>query len=206
MKSRKKMIVSILCLFLCVLVTYAWINELQNQAGRYLRLELNKASAADSEIKVQLYKDIGDDVFEDITKLYISGQEENLESFDNFAPGCRQKFRVDITNLTDASVNLRLILTEIICDNQELKDCVIIGTNGFDGFTADYPEPTVQNKVLSDGMDASSSFVLVDHVEIPPDNEEKPVSIYFYVMFTAAGTEALENQSFSIGAINFLTL
>lgn len=206
MKSRKKMIVSILCLFLCVLVTYAWINELQNQAGRYLRLELNKASAADSEIKVQLYKDIGDDVFEDITKLYISGQEANLESFDNFAPGCRQKFRVDITNLTDASVTLRLILTEIICDNQELKDCVIIGTNGFDGFTADYPEPTVQNKILSDGMDASSSFVLVDHVEIPPDNEEKPVSIYFYVMFTAAGTEALENQSFSIGAINFLTL
>ena len=206
MKSRKKLIISILCLFLCVLVSYAWINELQNPTGRYLKMQLNKASVANSEIKVELFKDIGDDVFENITKLCDEVPEESLENFDNFAPGCRQKFRVDITNLTDASVNLRLILTEIICDNQELRDCVIIGTNGFDGFDADYPEPMVQNKVLSDGMDASSSFVLVDHVEIPPDNEEKPVSIYFYVMFTAAGTEALENQSFSIGAINFLTL
>ncbi len=206
MKNRKKLIISIFCLLLCVLVTYAWINELQNPSGRYLKLRLNKASVASSEIKVELYKDIGDDVFEDITKLCDAFPEPTLEQFHNFAPGCRQKFRVDITNLTNAALTLRLILSDIICDNPELRDCVIIGTNGFEGFTADYPEPMVQNKVLSDGMDASASFVLVDQVQIPPDNANEPISIYFYVMFSAAGTEQLEDKDFSIGTLNLLTL
>ena len=70
-------------------------------------------------------------------------------------------------------------------------------------FDEEYPAPTVKNNKLSDGIDSSGGFILVDHVEIPPD---QPVSIYFYVLFSASGSANLENMSFSIGTINFLTL
>jgi hypothetical protein len=129
-----------------------------------------------------------------------------LETYDEFAPGSRKKFKVDITNLSTSSVTLRVILSDIICENEELRDCIVIGTNGFAGFDSNYPAPAVQNKRLSDGIDAAGGFSLVDSVEIPPHNVDKPVSIYFYVLFSAAGSENLENMSFSIGTINFLTL
>jgi len=206
MSNRKKIIISIFSLALCVLVTFAWINDLQNPKGRVLALRFNDASVATSELEVKLSVNVVDEVYDDITKLCDETPEQQLESYDDFAPGSRKKFKVDITNFSSSSVTLRMILSDIVCENEELKDHVIIGTNGFVGFDADYPAPTVENKRLSDGIDASGGFVLVEHVEIPPNNLDKPVSIYFYVMFSATGSENFENTSFSIGTINFLSL
>lgn len=206
MSNRKKLIISIFSLVLCILVTFAWINELQNPHGRVLALRFNDAAISDSELAVKLSVNVNEDEFNDITKLCSEVTEQELASFDDFAPGSRRKFKVDITNLSSSPVTLRIILSDIICENEDLKNNVIIGTNGFAGFTANYPPPSVQTKILSDGMDSSSSFVLVDYAEIPPNNVDAPVTIYFYVMFSAAGTELLENQSFSIGTINFLTI
>ena len=206
MSNRKKLIISILSLILCVLVTFAWINEMQNPEGRVMALRFNDASVASSELMVKLASNVDGDVFNDITKLCDDVPEKTLEGFQNFAPGTRQKFRVDITNLGESAVSVRVILSDIICDNQELRESIIIGTNGFAGFNNDYPAPMVQNRLLSDGMDEGGSFVLLDQVEIPPHNVDEPVSIYFYVMFSAAGSENLENMSFSIGTINFLTI
>ena len=206
MSNRKKLIISIFSLALCILVTFAWINELQNPHGRVMALRLNDAAISSSELEVKLSVDISDNEFNDITKLCDEVNEKDLESFQDFAPGSRKKFKVDITNFSASPVTLRVILSDIICESEELKDSVIIGTNGFNGFTSDYPAPSVQNKRLSDGMGESDSFVLVDYVEIPPNNVDAPVSVYFYVMFAASGTELLENTSFSIGTINFLTI
>lgn len=206
MSNRKKLIISIFSLALCILVTFAWINELQNPHGRVLALRFNDAAISTSELEVKLSVNITDDEFDDITKLCDEVTEKDLESFQNFAPGSRKKFKVDVTNFSSSPVTLRIILSDIICANEELKDSIIIGTNGSAGFTSDYPAPSVQNKRLSDGMEETSSFVLVDHVEIPPNNVGTPASIYFYVMFAASGTELLEDTSFSIGTINFLTI
>ena len=206
MSNRKKLIISILSLILCILVTFAWINEMQNPEGRVMALRFNDASVASSELIVKLSTNVDGDAFSDITKLCDDVPEKTLESFQNFAPGSRQKFRLDITNLSDSAVTLRVILSDIICEYEELRDCVIIGTNGFAGFTSEYPAPNVQNKVLADGMDDAGSFVLIDQVQIPPNNVDAPVTVYFYVMFSAAGSEKLENTSFSIGTINFLTI
>lgn len=206
MSNKKKIIISILSLALCILVTFAWINELQNPEGRVLALRLNDAAVATSELEVKLSVNVQDDIFTDITKLCDETPEQELERFEDFAPGSRKKFKVDITNFSSSAVTLRVILSDIICQSEELKDNVIIGTNGFSGFNSDYPAPEVQNQLLSDGMDASGGFIMVDHVEIPPNNVDEPVSIYFYVMFSAAGTESLEDTSFSIGTINFMTL
>lgn len=206
MSTRKNLIISIITLSLCVFVTFAWINELQNPEGRVLALRFNDASVATSELKVTLSVNVEDDVFDDITKLCDEVPEQELESFDEFAPGSRKKFKVDITNLSKDPVALRIMLSDIVCESDELRDSIIIGTNGFDGFDASYPAPMVQNKRLSDGIDSSGGFVLVDAVEIPPNNIDKPVSIYFYVMFSASGSENLEDMTFSIGTINFLSI
>ncbi|MBE6984544.1 MAG: hypothetical protein E7434_02805 [Ruminococcaceae bacterium] len=203
MSNRKKIIISILSLTLCILVTFAWINELQNPAGRVMALRLENAAVATSELKVKLSVNVEDEIFDDITRLCEEVPEKELEVYDDFAPGERKKFKVDITNLSTSSVRLRLILSDIICEDAELQDNIIIGTNGFSGFDSSYPAPTVQNQRLSDGMDDAGGFTLVDIVEIPP---EKPVSIYFYVMFSAAGSENLEDMNFSIGTLNFLTV
>ncbi|MBE6692456.1 MAG: hypothetical protein E7586_03870 [Ruminococcaceae bacterium] len=206
MNRLKNVIISLLSLALCVAVTFAWINELQNPGGRVLTLKLNNATVADSELEVKLSVNVEDDVFDDITKLQSVVSQPTLESYDNFAPGSRKKFRVDITNLSEASVTLQVILSDIVCENEELQNNIVIGTNGFAGFNSDYPAPSVQNKTLADGIDASGGFSLVDGVEIPPHNVDAPVSIYFYVMFSAAGSENLEDMTFSIGTINFLTI
>lgn len=206
MRSRKKIIISIFSLALCVLVTFAWINELQNPEGRVLALRFNDAAVATSELEVKLSVNVEDEVFDDITKLRGEESEQDLEAYEDFAPGSRKKFKVDITNLSESSVRLRVILSDIICENEELQDSIVIGTNGFDGFDANYPAPSVQTKRLSDGIDSSGGFTLVDSVEIPPHNVDEPVSIYFYVLFSASGSENLENMTFSIGTINFLTI
>jgi hypothetical protein len=198
--------ISILSLLTCIFVTFAWINEMQNPEGRVMALRLNDASVASSELMVKLYANVEGETFDDITKLCDESDAKELESYDNFAPGSRKKFRVDITNLSNSPLTLRMILSDIICENEELQNSIIIGTNGFDGFNTEYQAPAVENKRLADGMDSNGGFILVESVEIPPNNVDKPVSIYFYVMFAASGSEALEDMSFSIGTINFLTL
>ena len=206
MKINKHILISVLSLILCILVSFAWINELQNPMGRVLALRFNDAAIANSELEVRLAVNVDDDKFEDITKLREDDSDSNLESYSNFAPGSRKKFRVDIKNLSNSSVTLRVFLSDIICENTDLQDHIILGTNGFDGFDSNYPAPAVQTKRLSDGMDDVGGFVLVDSVEIPPHGDGESVSIYFYIIFAASGSEDLENTSFSIGTINFLTL
>lgn len=205
MSNRKKIIISIFSLLLCILVTFAWINELQNPEGRVLALRFKDAAIADSDLSVKLFVNHNGDNFTDITKLYDENNPEQLELFNNFAPGSRKKFRVDIINKAKSPASLRIILSDIICDNPKLKEKIIIGTNGFAGFDAEYPEPIVKNDTLAVGMGDSLNFVLLDHVEVPPENTNKPISVYFYVMFSSSGTEIFENTSFSIGTINFLT-
>ena len=206
MSNKKKIIISIFSLALCILVTFAWIKEVRNPEGRVMALRLTDASIASSDLEVKLSVNVVDEIYHDITKSSDDGSEPDLETYEDFGPGSRKKFKVDITNLSQSPVALRVILSDIICESDELRDNIIIGTNGFDGFTSDYQPPAVQNKLLSDGVNANGGFVLVDSVEIPPYNVDKPVSIYFYVMFSSAGSEVLEDNSFSIGTINFLTL
>ncbi len=207
MSKTKKMIISIYALALCILVSFAWINELQNPAGRVMALRLNDAAIGDSEIKVHVTAlNDEEDPEDDIT---WDDAAQDLKAFDNFAPSERRKFRVDIKNNGKAPVRLSMILTDIICENEELQENIIIGTNGFEGFNNNYPAPAVRAELLSESMDDTGSMTLIDIVEIPkhdPENENDFVSIYFYVMFSSTGRETLEDQTFTIGTINFLTL
>ena len=207
MSKKKKIIISLFSLVLCVAVSFAWINELQNPQGRVIWLKLTNASIGKSnlDIKLSVLKD-DTDIFDPIYDLEQEIDYGATYPFENFAPGCRKKFRLDITNKETSAIRLSMVLTDIICENAELQENIIIGTNGFKGFNANYPAPTVSNKRLCDGMNESNAFTLIKSVEIPPHAQGGSVSIYFYVMFSAAGSENLEGLNFSIGTINFLTM
>ncbi len=205
MNKLKHIYIPVLAFILCIVVTFAWINELQNPEGRVLALRFNEAAVATSELEVKLSVNVDENVFEDITKLGDDPSQE-LERYENFAPGAKKKFKVDITNLSDSPMTLRMILSDIVCEDDELRDCIVIGTNGFSGFNSIYPAPAVENKRLSDGMGSDGGFTLVDAFQVPPNNVGNPVSIYFYVILSASGSEHLENMTFSIGTINFLSI
>lgn len=219
MRKSRKIIISVLSLALCVLVTFAWINEMQNPSGQVLTLKMTNAAVADSNLQVRLILMNEDEVGEgeeknpDLTDYVEENETEDPDpvGYEDFAPGCRKKFKVEITNLGESSVRLSMSLMDIVCEDEELRNCVIIGTNGFEGFTSNYPAPRVETKMLAEGMDDKGTLTLVDSVEIPPhstdeNGKDKTVSIYFYVMFSASGSRNLEDMSFSIGKINFLIL
>ena len=207
MSNKKKIIISILSLTLCILMSFAWINELQNPVGRVMALRFEDASIADGNIEVHLTALHEEDDPED--DVIWGAAAETTEKFEDFAPSSRQKFRIDIKNVGESPVRLSMILSDIDCKNEELKENIIIGTNGFEGFNSSYPAPSVLTKSLSDGMDSTGGFTLIESVEIPRHDKENAkdfVSVYFYVMFSSTGRENLEDQTFSIGTINLLTL
>ena len=69
MSKKKKITVSVFTILLCVLISFAWINEIQNPHGRVLALRFNEAAIATSELEVKLYVDVSEDEFDEITSL-----------------------------------------------------------------------------------------------------------------------------------------
>lgn len=222
MRKRKKLIIAIFSLLLCVIVTFAWINEIQNPKGVWMELALEEASVENSALKINLYVNVEDPSSKNekyeilrtydedaVTESETTTEDETLKAFDNFAPGSRKKFKVEITNKSSAPIRMSMVLSDIFVENEALGNCIIIGTNGFEGFSNAYPAPDVETKLLSEGMSEGGGFSLVELVELPPkisDTTNNTVTIYFYVMFSASGTAELEGMSFSIGKINFLSM
>lgn len=205
MRGLKKLIVPIIAILLCLSATFAWINELQNPEGRYLNFELKdgKAVVTDTDIEVKMYRDMtGADDFEDITAPFANDSLENLVTIKNFAPGARQKYKVEITNTGDIPLSLQMVLSNISCPDELLQENLIIGTGGFEGFTAEHPAPDLRQDSMKNSLDGES-IILVDGAVVPAD---KMVTIYFYVMFSRTATEVVSDCSFTIGSINFIAL
>lgn len=205
MHDLKKIIVPVVMLLLCLTVTFAWINELQNPTGRYLDFTFKdgKAVVTDTDIEVKLYRDVtGADDFEDITEPFANDSLENLVAIENFAPGARQKYKVELTNTGDIPLSLQMVLSNITCEDEILQEYLVVGTGGFEGFTAEHPAPELRQDTMRDSLDGES-IVLVDGAVVPAN---ATVTIYFYVMFSRAATEAVANCSFVIGSVNFIAL
>lgn len=205
MKKSTKIVLAVLCLFMCVTLCFAWINEIDQISGRYMEFSMQegKAVIAAASLNVKLYKDSdGFDNYIDITKELEAGNNTVLSRFENFAPGSRQKFRAEITNTSDVPVYVHMVLSGIECESVELQKKLVIGTSGFIGFQAPYLPPRLVSNSLYDGIE-NGTFSLLEGAEIPPD---RTVSVYFYVIFSETATEELANQTFTIGSINFLTV
>ncbi len=205
MDILKRIIVPVIMMLLCLTLTFAWINELQNPEGRYLNFvfEDGKAVVTDTDIEVKLYRDVTDsDDFEDITEPFATDSMESLTVIENFAPGARQKFKVEITNTGGIPLSLQMVLSNIICDNESLQENLIIGTGGFEGFTAEYPAPSLWQDTMKNCL-VGESISLVDGAVVPADTM---VTIYFYVMFSRSATEEIADCNFTFGSVNFIAL
>lgn len=204
MKKSTRIIVSVLALFMCVTLCFAWIEEIDQIKGRYMefRMTEGKAVVASAELDVKLYKDAdGLDHYEDITKELEGGDHTQLSRFENFAPDSRQKFRADISNTATVPVYVHMVLSGIVCEDVELQKNLVVGTSGFGGFPTSYLPPALVSDSLYNGM-SNGNFSLLQGAEIPP---QTTISVYFYIIFSHEATEELSNKSFTIGSINFLT-
>ncbi|MBE7064923.1 MAG: hypothetical protein E7384_03805 [Ruminococcaceae bacterium] len=205
MRDLKKLILPMISILLCLTATFAWINELQNPEGRYLNFEFKdgKAVVTDTDIEVKMYRDrTGTDDFEDITASFANGSLENLVNIDNFAPGARQKYKVEIANTGKIPLSLQMVLSNISCPDELLQEHLVVGTGGFEGFTAEYPAPDLVQDTMKNSL-VGESIVLIDGAAVPAD---KTVTIYFYVMFSRTATEEVSDCHFTIGSVNFIAL
>jgi len=205
MRDFKKLIIPVITILLCLTATFAWINEIQNPKGRYLNFEFEdgKAVVTDTDIEVKLYRDAtGADDFEDITAPFANDSLGNLVAIENFAPGARQKYKVEITNTGNIPLSIQMVLSNITCGDLDLQEFLVVGTGGFEGFTAEYPAPDLRQDTMRNSLEGES-IVLVDGAVVPAD---KMVTIYFYIMFSRAATEAVSNCNFTVGSVNFIAL
>ncbi len=205
MNKKLKLLIMILSLILCIVVTFAWINEIEQINGRYLQflLEGENAVIASTELSVRVYKDAtGEDDYEEITHILEEGDTTPLTHFSNFAPGSRQKFRADITNNGTSPLYVRMVLSDIVCENEELQQNLVMGTSGFEGFRAPYLPPALTSNTMLEGID-NGSFMLMENAEIPPSTT---ISVYFYLLFSSDATESVSNLDFTVGSINFLVV
>lgn len=206
MSAKRRCIIAIFSLLLCIGISFAWINDLQAPSGRYMEFVFKDGNAAISanDIEVKLYRDLtGDD---DFAEINADSSDGGILNISDFAPGSRQKFRADIVNQNEngVSLSLRIVLSDVVCENTDMQKYLEIGANGFENFPDTVMTPSVRSRTLDQGLDGGS-FVLIDSVEIPPNNGE-PVSIYFYVMFSRTATEVFADQQFTIGSINFIAV
>jgi len=206
MTLKKRIMLLVFSLLLFVTFSFAWINDLQNPTGRYMTFSFGekKAFITSNELEVKLYRDMtGNNDFEDMTESIDPDVASPLFEFSDFAPGVQQKFRADIINTSDTPLALRVVLSNIICDNVEMRKHLEIGTSGYEGFPSSIITPKLEEKTLADGL-SEGSFTLIESAEIPSGGQK--ISIYFYVTFSRAATEALSGQEFTIGSINFMAI
>ena len=199
MSIKKRIFLIVMSSLLLVTVSYAWINDVQQQKGRYMTFlfnETNKGVISSGDLEVSLYYDTtGEDDFKPTNDVVVS--------FEDFAPGDRKKFRADIKNVGTTPMYLRMFFSNISCEAEAILDFVDVGTSSFANFPDSILTPALVERNLGRDMSAGS-VSLVDNLEIPPDGQT--VSIYFYVMFSRSATDDTSGTTFTIGSVNFAAI
>ena len=109
---------------------------------------------------------------------------------------------MEITNTGAIPLSLQMVLSNIVCESLELQEVLVVGTGGFEGFTAEYPAPALVQDTMKNSL-VGESIILVDGAVVPAD---KTVTIYFYIMFSRTATETVSDCNFTVGSVNFIAL
>lgn len=198
MSNKKRILLSIFSLLLCVFATFAWVDVYVNPEGRYMMFSPKMFTSNDVSMKLY-YND-------DTTGKYIEKQTISSDSnfidmnhFDDFYPGSIKKFKAVVENKNTTAVSLSMILNDISCSDEPLGDYIEIGTSKFEGFTSKYPAPDVESRLVS-SLD-SDDLMLLNNIDVPSDSK---VNIYFYIKFSETADSSLIDSTFSIGTFNFI--
>jgi hypothetical protein len=133
----------------------------------------------------------------------------------NVGPGTVTKYNMKLTNTSNVEQNVSVVLSEITASIIEMYDFIYIGIFSTSGFYFPYESPattelSVKESLPSDYVFGESRYAtinFIDYFAIPPATiEPYTVQIKFYIRIDYRADNRLQEQNFSIGKINFVSI
>lgn len=214
---KKMSITSIILLLLCISVSFAWMMDVIGPSGNSIVFNLNdQLYIASDELNI----DISIEKENEFVPLYsyVSGEESNNELivFDNTIPGDTFKFSVDIKNKSDMPVSISVLFSDIISSHKDFLEYINIGLISVNGFANSKDAPKIEEFVFKEKIDGyeSDEYIFdpeelmsidfLNNITIP--SGEAGVNIKFYIKLSVNASNSLQNQTFKIGKINFISV
>ena len=211
---KKLAITTILFLLLSITVSFAWMMDVIGPSGDVITFDFTDSVFVEPNnlvIDISVEKD-----GEYVSACNNTFEENSLVQFNNCAPGDILKFSVKLTNLTDLAISTSILFSDITSSNEDFYNYISIGvfsTNGFDNMykAPEFSDFKIISKMKKDDngniiIDDKNSFTFINELVIPPCGNE--VEFKFFVKFdnTRENQNHLQNQTFTIGKINFMCI
>ncbi len=204
-------LLNIIGLLLCITVSFAWMNENNENipVARYPAFDFYSAgknlSVAGNDIVASVYYMDGDE------KVLMSSsddltEEPVFEVTDDFAPGDREIFVMEITNNAPQSAVVSMSFSEI---EEQLKqstdpsivDQLYIGIVSTDGFDLQNKAPVLEDTCFGD-LYTRGVIPVFSNISVPGNS--KTVSIRFYIRFSSQAGNEFMDRDFQIGKIDII--
>ena len=198
---KKKAMLAVYIIMLCVTVSFAWILNVQNNMGQYLELKYgeeaaHKLSIASKDIEMMAY------IQKDGDWIYLGSSKDQNQSGkliqispEDVIPNSSVPFRIRFKNTSGNTLKVKLTLSGVVCDKSLVADEIVyVGALGSDEYsrytdTAITP-PNVYLALnaanfISEDIDGNTStydLVVYEAIDIPatPDGEYVELDCYFY--------------------------
>ena len=211
---KKLTITTIILILMCITVSFAWMMDVVGPSGNAVVFDYENAlyvSSNNLEINISVEQN------EQYIPLYryIEG-EKNLNTlavFDNKAPGDTIKFSINIKNTSDLEVTVSVLFSEILASHQDFLEFMEVGVISFSGMRKYKDSPIVEEFAIKDRITDYENFVFdpeksisinfLNNLKIPVG--EEGVNIKFYIRLSTKAENTLQNQTFKIGKINFIS-
>lgn len=212
---KKMTITSIILLLMCITVSFAWMLDVVGPVASdvFFRFE-DSLYVAPNELEIDIQIEENNEFVP--LYAYANGVEnENvLAKFDNQKPGDLLKFSMTIKNTSDLELNVSILFSEIVASHQDFYNYIdfgIISSKGFDNYL---DAPTISDFILRDRIegyneetydfspDKAISISFLKNLKVPANDEG--INIKFYIRLNINAGNSLQNQTFTIGKINFL--
>jgi hypothetical protein len=133
----------------------------------------------------------------------------------NVGPGTVTKYNIKLTNTSNVEQNVSIVLSEITASIIEMYEYIYIGVFSTSGFYFPYEAPattefSIKESLPNDYVFGESKYAtinFIDYFVIPPATVEPyTVQIKFYIRIDYRADNRIQNQNFSIGKINFVSI
>ena len=212
---KKLTFLTLIFILLTITVSFAWMIEVNGPSGDLVSFDYEDAIFIDSsDLEIDIYVEKNGTY----VPLYSSTNESNvITKFENSAPGDVYKYIVKIRNLTTNPISTSVVLSDISSSHVDFFNYISVGIFSTKGFTSKYKAPdltefTLLSKIPSDKeikVEDYYAVTFLESLQVPPmDNDDDAIEIKFYVRFNSIrdSQNQLQNQTFTIGKINFMCI
>ena len=209
---KKLTITTIILLMLSITVSFAWMMDVMGPSGEIITVNFdNSIYVSPNNLKI----DIAIENNGDYIPSYSTENAENvLASFANQAPGDVIKFSVKINNMTNTPISASILFSDIVSSNDDFYNYISAGVFSTNGFDNKFKAPTFDEFIFSDRMNKDengkliindlNSITFIQELLIPPMGQEIEFKFYIRFKHSKENQNHLQNQTFTIGKINFM--